>query len=392
VWPHAPKKSEAAKQVKTDAKYAGELLFVMTVLIVRSNASEVVKNMQHNFVFRASALSAARWMGMVCVGSFLSSNMSGCATATSNNSVRKDISRPVAVDQYVDGYQAYQRGDTQTAVRELEKAVEKNPNLLMARITLGEIYRKQNDYNAAVRQYEVLAEKDAYTISNHYYLGVSYQFLTRYSESLAAYLRGLSVDAKDFGSNMNLGTVYLAVGNTENAVKYLDKATQINPRSAVAWSNLGVALDARSSYVLAETAYRKALELDTSSLPTLQNLAANLMLQKKVGEGIYLWEQIVARNKTSFTQTRLAEAYTQGAEFSRATEQVDEVLQRDPRYVPAVNAKAFVLARQYDLGGMINDAQRSEAVKLWRLSLQLNTGQPKVRDLLKKYDAEIILK
>jgi len=318
--------------------------------------------------------------------------LSGCATTAPRTPAEAALPRPVAVEQYVDGYQAYQRGDTQTAVRELEKAVSRNPNLLMARITLGEIYRKQNAYDSAARQYEVLAEKDAYTISNHYYLGVSYQFLTRYRESVTAYLRGLKFEPQDFGSNMNLGTVYLAIGDADNAVLYLDKATQINPRSAVAWSNLGVALDARSSSVLAETAYRKSIELDTSSMPTLQNLAANLMLQKKVGEGIYLWEQIVAKNKTSFTQTRLADAYTQGSEFAKATEQVDEVLKRDPRYVPAVNAKALVLARQYDLGGMINDAQRGEALRLWRASLSLNGDQPKVRDLLKKYEAETTLK
>jgi len=299
--------------------------------------------------------------------------------------------KPVAVDTYVSGYEAMKAGDTATAQKQLEAAVAKNPNLIMARIALGDLYRKQNDFTDAAAQYEVLVQKDYYTLNNHYYLGTSYQLLTRYKDAARAYLVGLKLQPSDFKSNMNLGTVYLALGDDDQAVNYLDKATQIDPNSAAAWSNLGVALDAKDSFVLAETAYRKAIELDSNSQVVLQNLANNLLLQKKTGEAIYLWEQIVAKNKTPLTQTKLAAAYVAGSDFSRADEQVDSVLKTDPRYVPAINVKARCRIKQYELSGFADDHFRAEAVALLKQSLAMNSSQPSVAKDLKKYEKALPL-
>jgi tetratricopeptide (TPR) repeat protein len=305
----------------------------------------------------------------------------GCA----GSSPQRSADAPKAIDQYVTGYQAYKRGDTDYARQTLESAVINNPDLRMARVVLGEIYREQNNYNAAAQQYEVLTRIDPYTLSNHYYLGVSYQFLSRFKESAIAYLKGLELDPQDFKSNMNLGTVYLALGETDEAVRYLDKATQLQPDSASAWSNLGVALDARNSLVLAETAYRKAMERNPDSQTILQNLANNLLAQKKVGEAKMLWEQIVEKNKTNFTLTKLGEAYTATGEFDRSTATLDSVLTRDPRYVPAINAKATNMIRQYELSGFADDKYRVAAVDLLQKSLALNGGQSKVADELNKW-------
>jgi tetratricopeptide (TPR) repeat protein len=295
---------------------------------------------------------------------------------------------PKAIDQYVEGYQAYKRGNTDLARQNLEAAVINNPDLRMARIVLGEIYRNQNDYQSAARQYEVLSRIDPYTLNNHYYLGLSYQFLTRYRESAVAYLKGLKLDPQDFRSNMNIGTVYLALGETDEAVRYLDKATQLKPDSGAAWSNLGVALDAKNSLVLAETSYRKALELSPDSQGVMQNLANNLLAQKKVGEAKLLWQQIVDKNKTSFSQTKLAETHIAALEFDQANKLLDEVISRDPRYVPALNAKATGMIRQYELSGFTDDKFRVAAVDLLQRSLSLNGGQQRVQDELKKWSKQ----
>ncbi len=309
--------------------------------------------------------------------------ISGCASSSTPSAPAR--SRTDAIDQYVTGYQAYKSGQTDLARQNLEAAVLNNPDLRMARVVLGEIYRNQNDYSAASKQYEVLVRTDPYTLNNHYYLGVSYQFLSRFKESAIAYLKGLELDSNDFKSNMNLGTVYLALGESDEAVRYLDKASQINPESAAAWSNLGVALDSRNSLVLAETAYRKALERNPDSQAIMQNIANNLLAQKKVGEAKLFWEQIVAKNKNSFTQTKLAETYTAALQFDDATKTLDGIITQDPRYVPAINAKATNMIRQYELSGFTEDKFRVAAVELMQRSLTLNGGQTRVADELKKW-------
>ena len=302
--------------------------------------------------------------------------ISGCATSSAP---------PKPIDLYVRGYQAYQHGATTQAKTDLEAAVAANPDLLMARTILGEIYRKQRDYDNAARQYEVLSRADPYTLENHYFLGVSYQFLTRYRAAATAYLRGLNLEPNDFKSTMALGTVYLALGETADAVKYLDRATQLDPDSGAAWSNLGVALDANGSNALAETAYRKAMEREPKSTAIVQNLANNLLKQKKTGEAIYFWKGLVETEPTPFRRVRLAEAQVQGQDFAAADAQLAGVLKDQPSNVPALNAQAASKIRQYELSGFSNDKLRQSAVAAMRKSLSLNGDQPAVRKMVEEY-------
>ncbi|MGC4033423.1 MAG: tetratricopeptide repeat protein [Tepidisphaeraceae bacterium] len=309
----------------------------------------------------------------------------GCATGSASSG------RPAAIDQYIGGMTALKNGDQPLAISRLEMAVAQNPDLRMARTVLGRLYRDRGEYDAAARQYEALARLDPYTVENHYYLGVSYQFLKRYTDSIRAYLKGLEIDPTDFKSNMNVGTVLLATGETEQAIKYLDKATQLDAKSSAAWSNLGVALDARGSYVLAETAYRKALQLETNSLAVIQNLANNLLLQQKVGEATYLWEQVVKQKPTPFNRTRLADAYTQGGDFSAAETVINETLKSDPRFVPGLNARARLLVRKYEISGFTDETARKAAVAAAKQSLALNSEQPSIADIVKKYQTALPL-
>lgn len=313
----------------------------------------------------------------------LALSLTGCSTSTS--SIK-------GVDRYVDGYKAYQSGDVEKAINELEKAVKSNPDLRMARIVLGEIYRSRNDYNAASKQYEVLINNDGYTLSNHYYLGVSYQMLTRYDESATAYLRGLKLDPKDSKSCMNLGMVYLSLGDADNAMNYLDKATVSDPKSAMAWSNYGVVLDARGSYAMAETAYRKAIELDTNSITVQQNLASNLMAQQKFAEAVALWEQIIKKSDTNYAHTRLAEAYGLAGKYDDASAQFDLAEKIDPNSLITLNTRAATLIKQYEEQGRVKDDLRNQAVTLWIKSLSLNPNQPKMAELLAKWKNDTVFK
>ncbi|HEX8322618.1 MAG TPA: tetratricopeptide repeat protein [Tepidisphaeraceae bacterium] len=311
----------------------------------------------------------------------------GCASNTAGPATGTQQS----VQQYVQGVQALKRGDTNAAVNQLEAAITSNPDLRMARTVLGQIYRDRGDYTNAVRQYQALARLDPYTLSNHYYLGVSYQFLRQYADAVRAYVAGLAIDPLDFKLNMNVGTVLLATGDVDGAIKYLDKATQLDPKSAAAWSNLGVALDARGSYVFAETAYRRAIGLETNAPSVVQNLANNLLMQQKVGEATYLWETIVKQRPTPFNRTRLAEAYTQGGDLKAAEEIVNGVLQADSRFVPGLNAKARMLIRQYELSGFTDETARTAGVATLRQSLGLNGQQPQITQLLRKYSQALPL-
>ena len=166
---------------------------------------------------------------------------------------------------------------------------------------------------------------------------------------------------------------------------YLERATRLDPNSAAAWSNLGVALDARGSAVLAESTYRKALELDSSNVVTLQNLAQNLISQDKAPEAVNIMEQVLSLQDTAAARKRYGDALSRAKKFDDAIAQYDIALKADPKYLPALNEKANTYIRKYIDGLELDDALRVSALELWKKSLAMNPNQPRVIELLKKW-------
>ena len=93
--------------------------------------------------------------------------------------------------------------------RELDKAVEINPNDATWQSSLGEIYREKKDYGKAIPHLEqavMLDPKDARALSN---LGVAYRQTNKIAEAREVFPEGARAQARRRPtSHFNLGVVY----------------------------------------------------------------------------------------------------------------------------------------------------------------------------------------
>ena len=87
------------------------------------------------------------------------------------------------------------------------------------------------------------------------------------------YQRALELTPADPQLHNNLGTVYRALGQPEEAYRAFEAALAADVEYAPAWSNLGIVLDALGRSEEAEKAYREALRLDPSNAGARVNLA-----------------------------------------------------------------------------------------------------------------------
>ena len=140
-------------------------------------------------------------------------------------------------------------------------------------------------------------------------------------------------------SSMNLGLCYLSLNQQDDAVKYLKKATELSPTWADAWSNLGVALDAKGDFVGAENAYKRALELNRNQNVALLNLGANLIRQNKGIEAVSVMEEAIKRTDSATTRTRYGHALSLARHYDDALHQYDLALKLDPRDYPRSTAR-----------------------------------------------------
>ena len=312
-------------------------------------------------------------LASLCIAVVGGVGLVGCSSSTS-------VGRgPKGIDKYVQAVQAYQTGNKDRAVANLLAATRTNPDLIMARLMLGDLYRESGNYNEAVSQYEHLVKLDPYSWSNFYKLGVTYQFLERLREAASSYQRALKLNPDDSNTNMNLGLVHLYLGDPDEAVKYCERATLLDPKSASAFSNLGVALDARGEFARAEAAYRHSLDLDPDNTTTLLNLGTNLIAQNKGSEAVDIMERVIKTDDTPLHRKRYGDALAKAGRYDEAVKQYEGALTVDPKYYPALNEIGWTRIAEYRQNLELDDTKRTEAVAMWDKSLAINPDQPKIQ-------------
>ncbi len=80
------------------------------------------------------------------------------------------------------------------------------------------------------------------------------------------------------GPQINIGLLRRKAGNLEGAEQALRLATERNPASALAWTELGVTLRMLGRFTDAASAYERAIAADASFAPAQRNLAVVLDL------------------------------------------------------------------------------------------------------------------
>ena len=321
---------------------------------------------------------------LACAAAWAWAGGVGCVPQNRQTAIGRSAP-PKSVDLYVAGAVAKENGRREQAVQRLLDAISANPNLIMAREMLGDLYREAGDYSRAEGEYQTLTKLDPYGAGSWRKLGVAQQLLDKLKAAADSYQRALKLNPRDWESSMNVGVVYFALGYRDHAVAFAQYATRVRPDKAVAWQNLGAVLDASGKYADAEQAYRKSLELEGPNAPTLLNLSTNLLLQRKPGEAVSVLDQLVKAEDSASARKRYGDALMMTGRNDEAERQYDAALKLDSRYFAALNALASVRIAQYKASLELDEQKRLAAMDLWKQSLAVNPKQPAVDALMKTY-------
>jgi Flp pilus assembly protein TadD len=122
----------------------------------------------------------------------------------------------------------------------------------------------------------------------------------------------------------NVGSKYLAEGNTKDAYRYFVKAIKIDPGLCYAWSNLGVVYKRNLQYEAAEAAYLQGLSVtrglrDTSLLSIMNNLAHLYDAKGDTANALFYKDQVAAfREKNPYYQYAAGKTAYQDAFYERS--------------------------------------------------------------------------
>jgi tetratricopeptide (TPR) repeat protein len=320
---------------------------------------------------------------ILTIGSLFLLLVGGCAS--------QEAASSRGTTQYVDALDALAAQDKPRAVDLLQRAVDQNPDLIMAHAVLGDLYFDQNQTARAADQYQALTHLDPYNADNFYKLGLSEQLLNRLKAAAASYLRALELNPQDARAARNVGLVYLALNQPAEAARFLKQSIDLDGKNADGYANYGVALDALGRYPEAENAYRQALELGGEPAVILLNLGSDLMTQKRPEDAADVLRQAVEKSDIPLARLRLGEALAMGHQDAAALEQFRHALRLNPNYYPAMNAAGKTILHQYTSGLQLDDGKRDAALAMWRESLRLHPDQPEIRRQIQQWSRPGVL-
>ncbi len=180
----------------------------------------------------------------------------------------------------------------------------------------GNEARDAKRFTEAEESYKGVLKLRARDARAAYGLGNVYSDQQRWDDAEAAYRNSVAWAPNDADANVALSVVLVQPRTGgDNAKRFADaemfarKAVQIDPKSAVAWDRLGVALQARG-IVNSETehSYRRAIELDPQFAVAYAHLARVLNKIGKASEATPLYDKAVELAKDPATLNLIAES------------------------------------------------------------------------------------
>lgn len=306
------------------------------------------------------------------------------------------VRRSIATSYLESSKELTARDDSEAALAELAKAIRFDSTLAEAHEAVGDIYRKRGNYEQASEAYKEACDNDPYAFRPHYHLGLMYHRLGEsamvinkakqlFQDAVKIYLRAITIEPDDFDANLNISVCYFKLGLPGLARQYCQAATQINPRSARAHSNLGIIYYSQNKLYEAVRAYRQSLELRMHQPRVWLSLGSTYMRLNRIKRALSAFK-IAARQapRDSTPWVMMGACHYHKRDFARAMAAYDKAIDLGPSNAKAYRGRGVVCMTLYVMDSK-RFGMREKAIDSWHSSLELQPNQSDLRRLIEKY-------
>ena len=285
-----------------------------------------------------------------------------------------------AYDFYLQAQGYLQRrsaADLDHAIDLLNRAVEQDPNYVLAYAGLGEAYWKKyrltNDsqwVEPAQRNCDRALALNDRVAAVHVTEGIVQEGAGRHEQAVRSFLRALDLDPINASAYSELGSVYEAMGKLDQAEATFQKAAQLRPNDFTSTNDLGLFYYRRGRYMDAEPVIRRITEIVPDNSSGYTNLGAVYWMDGKYAEAAASYEKSLALRPTASAYSSLGTVYF--------------FLDRCAEAVPLMEKATELLPRSDQVWGNLGDVYacspnaRDRAAESYRRAAQLGQERLKV--------------
>jgi len=153
------------------------------------------------------------------------------------------------------------------AIEHFEKAVDLKPDYAPARNNLGTAYLAMKNWDAAIICFQEVSRDLLYATPHYPLTNLGWAYYNKKEFALAEqfYREALKIDPNYYVALRGLGLTYLAIGNSLDAVNFLERAVKYSPGFPEYISDLAGAYAILKEYNKAIIFYRKVINIAPGS-------------------------------------------------------------------------------------------------------------------------------
>jgi tetratricopeptide (TPR) repeat protein len=147
------------------------------------------------------------------------------------------------------------------ALKAYQRALQITPNMALAHRGLGDALRVTGKEKEAINAYKYAIQFGYRTPQTRFYLATMLSKTGKHQDAIKE-IEEIAKEAPTAEVYVGLGDAYKALKRDVSALEAYQKATELDPNSAIAFANLGDVYYKQREYVKAKDAFEKAVALD----------------------------------------------------------------------------------------------------------------------------------
>ena len=163
-------------------------------------------------------------------------------------------------------------GKTAEAMQQIEYVLKQDPSNTDAHFIKGVLQAQARQFAASEKSFKTVVQINPRHPQAHFMLARSYEIKRSMNQAKYHYQKVIQYKPDEILSVINLSTIYLREGDSEQAETLLRKTIKKTPKNADAHFQLGVILEFQNRIADARSAYQTALRYNSNHAPSLQAL------------------------------------------------------------------------------------------------------------------------
>ena len=235
-------------------------------------------------------------------------------------------------------------GSTDLAIEQAQAAIQLNPRNVQAAIISGDAYLRKGDLIKSKQIFEAVAQALPEEAIGLHRLGLVARAEKNDAKALAYFEDALTRKPMAIEPLAQIAMINIAQGKGNDARERVHKQIAASPNDPKLYTLLGQLWMKGEDPGQAETAFKKALELDDSLLSAYMNLGLVYHIAGKTDQAAKKYEAVLAKDpKVLRAHMMLGIIHDGLKEHEQAQAHYEAILKLDPRFAPAANNLAWIL-------------------------------------------------